>query len=122
MQEFLFNDYTYSSVVRLSNAKRTHPISNTDYIVQDIHNILKSYYKVACKRFVNNIIKQATDHFLVTGLKTPLHLFSLNFISSLITKELEHIADKAPKVKQERARLIKEIASLTEGRSILLRS
>lgn len=121
MQEFSFDDCKHGSVVRLSDAKRTHPMSNTDHIVRDIHDILHSYYKVARKRFVDNVVKQATDHFLVTGPETPLHLFSPSFVSSLTTEELEHVAGEAPRVKRERARLTKEIASLTEGRSILLR-
>lgn len=121
MQEFSFNDCTHGSVVRLSDAKQTHPMSNTNFIVQDIHDILHSYYEVARKRFVDNVVKQAVDHFLVTGPVTPLTLFSPIFVSGLTPEELEHIAGEAPKTKRERAWLKKEIERLTKAKTILLR-
>ena len=121
MQEVSINDSTHGSVVRLSDAKLTHPMSNTEHIVRDIHDILQSYYKVARKRFVDNVVKQATGHFLVTGCETPLNLFSPTYVSTLTTEELEHIVGEAPRMKRERARLTKEIASLTEAKTILTR-
>lgn len=36
-----------------------------DHTVQDIHGILESYYKVARKRFVDNVCMQAVDYYLV---------------------------------------------------------
>lgn len=120
MEEFSFDDCSHGAVVRLSDAKRTHPMSNIQHVVRDIHDILHSYYKVARKRFVDNVVKQCTDHFLVTGPKTPLNLFSARFVSELASDDLEHIAGEAPRVKKERAQLSKEIASLDEARTILL--
>ena len=119
MKEFSFDNCSHGSVVRLSDAKRTHPMSNTEHIVQDIHDILQSYYKVVRKRFVDSVVKQATDHFLVTGPETPLNLFSPTFVSALSTEELEHLAGEAPRMKRDKARLRKEIASLTEAKAIL---
>ena len=120
MEEFSFNDCSHGTVVRLSDAKRTHPMSNLQHVVQDIHDILQSYYKVARKRFVDNVVKQCTDHFLVTGPKTPLNLFSPRFVSELASENLEHIAGEAPRIKKERAQLSKEISSLNEAKKILL--
>lgn len=120
MREFAFDDCSHGSVIRLTDAKRTHSMSNLQHIVQDIHDILQSYYKVALKRFVDNVVKQATDHFLVTGPSTPLNLFSPRFVSTLLPEELEHVAGEAPRTKRERAQLGKQIASLTEARKILL--
>jgi hypothetical protein len=67
MQGFIFSDCSHGSVVKLTDAKRTHPVSNTEHIIQDIHDILYSYYKVARKRFADNVVNQAIDHFLLTG-------------------------------------------------------
>jgi hypothetical protein len=67
MQEFTFSDCSHGSVVKLTDAKRTHPKSNTEYIIQDVHDILHSYYKVARKRFADNVLKHAIDHFLHAG-------------------------------------------------------
>ncbi|KYG42578.1 hypothetical protein M433DRAFT_402747 [Acidomyces richmondensis BFW] len=120
MQEFSINDCKHGSVIRLSDAKRTHPMSNMEHIVQDIHDILQSYYKVARKRYVDNVVTQATSHFLITGPETPLNLFTPTFVSGLTKEELEHIVGEALRMKRERARLKKDIASLTEAKHILL--
>jgi hypothetical protein len=122
MQEFTFSDCSHGSVVRLTDAQRTHPMSNTEYIIQDIHDILQSYYKVARKRFADNVVKQAIDYFLLTGPEAPLKLFSPNFVSALSSNELDHIASEAPVVKRERNRLMKEISSLEAAKTILTRS
>jgi hypothetical protein len=67
MQEFTFSDCSYGSMVKLTDAKRTHLMSNTKHIIQDIRDILHSYYKVVRKRFADNVVNQAIDHFLLTG-------------------------------------------------------
>ena len=121
MQEFSFNDGSYGAIVRLSDAKRTHPMSNLQHTVRDIHDILRSYYKVARKRFVDNVVKQCTDHFLVTGPATPLNLFSPKFVNELLPDDLEHIVGEAPRTRKERAQLSKEITRLKDARAILLR-
>jgi hypothetical protein len=74
MQEFTFSDCSHGSVVKLTDAKRTHPMSNTEYIIQDIHDILHSYYKVARKRFADNVVKQTIDHLLLTSPQASLKL------------------------------------------------
>lgn len=121
MQEFTFSDCSHGSVVKLTDAQRTHPMSNTEYIIQDIHDILQSYYKVARKRFADNVVKQAIDYFLLTGPEAPLKLFSPNFVSALSSDELNHIASEAPVVKRERSKLAKEISSLETAKTILTR-
>lgn len=121
MQAFAIDDCTHGSVIRLSDAGRTHPMSNTEHVVQDIHDILQSYYKVARKRYVDNVVKQATAYFLIAGPETPLNLFSPMFVSGLPYEELEHVAGEAPRTRRERARLNRDIASLTEAKSILSR-
>jgi hypothetical protein len=47
-----FDDYTHSTVVRPDESMRNYPMSNIDYIVQDLYNTLSLYYKVARKRVV----------------------------------------------------------------------
>jgi hypothetical protein len=42
-------------------------MSNDDHTIQDLHNTLKPYYKVARKRFVDAVCLQAVDHFLLRG-------------------------------------------------------
>ena len=46
--------------------------SNLKHTVDDLHDILHSYYKVARKRFVDIVCMQAADYFLVTGHDAPI--------------------------------------------------
>ena len=94
-------------------------MSNSEHVVQDLHDILFSYYKVARKRFVDSVCMQATDHYLVNGPQTPLALFSPTFVSSLTHKQLETIAGEDQGTKRTRARLKRDIANLEAAKKIL---
>lgn len=61
---------------QVSGLVRIHHMSNSKQTVEDIHDILKSYYKVTQKRFVDNMCVQAADFYLVTGPKAPMNIFS----------------------------------------------
>ena len=87
-----FNDCSHGTVVKLEDMMRNHPMSNIEHIVQDLHDILFSYYKVARKRFVDSVCMQAVDHHLINGVETSLALFSPTFVSSLNMEQLELIA------------------------------
>ncbi len=67
-------------------------MSNDDHTIQDLHDTLKSYYKVARKRFVDAVCLQAVDHFLVSGKTSPLWIFSPHFIGKMSDAELHQIA------------------------------
>ena len=58
--------------------------SPVEYIKKEIHDILCFYYKVARKRFVNNVYYQAVDHCLLTEPMSPLNVFnqSVSILSS----------------------------------------
>ncbi|KAK4546242.1 hypothetical protein LTR36_002379 [Oleoguttula mirabilis] len=117
------DDYTgKGTLIPIDHAIQAHAMSNDEHIVHDIHDILKSYYKVSRKRFVDNVCQQATVHYLLTCDESPLALFSPIFVSQLSTAELEEIAGEAPGVKRTRAQLAKEIASLAEAMKILARA
>ena len=94
-------------------------LSNEEHTVRDIHDILKSYYKVARKRFVDNVCMQATDYHLITGPNTPLRVFSPEFVIDLSNEQLESIAGEGETSVERRKAIEKEIATLTEGRKIL---
>ncbi|TQB69135.1 hypothetical protein MPDQ_002318 [Monascus purpureus] len=97
-----------------------HPMSNDEYTAQDIHDILKSYYKVARKRFVDNVCMQAADYYLVRGPATPMKLFSPSMVNKLTEEQLEEIAGEEFTVHRRRLQLKKEIQDLEAGRKILL--
>ncbi|CAG8902290.1 unnamed protein product [Penicillium egyptiacum] len=106
--------------VRLGDVHHQDHMSNFDHTVQDIHDILESYYKVARKRFVDNVCMQATDHYLVTGPKSPMKLLSPAWVNSLSTDQLEEIAGEDAVTRRRRQQLRKEIRHLESGRKALM--
>lgn len=94
-------------------------LSNLEHTVCDLHDILKSYYKVARKRFVDNVCMQAADFHLVTGPDTPVRVFSPKFVSKLSPEQLETIAGEDISTKRKRAELEREIKSLEKAKKFL---
>lgn len=121
MARVAFDDVNHGKVVRIDDTKVTNHMSNASHTVQDIHDNLQAYYKLARKRFVDNVLKQATFYYLINGPDTPLKFFSPAFVNNLAAEELEDIAGEDPKTKKLRARLTKEIASLRDAWKILAR-
>ncbi|KAI9810024.1 MAG: hypothetical protein M1827_006722 [Pycnora praestabilis] len=102
------------------NATQRTPAVDLEHTVRDIHDILKSYYEVARKRFVDNVCMQGTDYHLITGPDTPLRVFSPEFVVELSAERLEAIAGEDTMSIQQRKSVEKEIKSLMEGRRILM--
>ena len=107
-------------VVRLNDIVDHHDMSNSQHTVQDIRDILQSYYKVARKRFVDNVCMQAADHHLVTGAEAPMKLFSATWVNALSDDRLEDIAGEDMNSRRRRQQLRKEIKYLEAGRAVLL--
>ncbi|EEP80954.1 predicted protein [Uncinocarpus reesii 1704] len=119
LSEKSFADCRHGEVVRLGDIVQHHPMGNANHTLQDIHDILKSYYKVARKRFVDNVWTQAVNHFLVAGPDTPLKLLTAAYILNLTQEQLESIAAEDPRTKRQREQLRKEVDDLDRGRKIL---
>ncbi|KAF1360966.1 hypothetical protein EJ07DRAFT_86243, partial [Lizonia empirigonia] len=115
-----FHNGSHGTVVRLEHALQpVRSMSNEQHVVQDIHDILKSYYKVCRKTFVDSVCRQSVIHYLLESDESPLALFSSVFVSQLSADALEEIAGEAPVLKRCRAQLTKEVASLAKAVSIL---
>lgn len=95
-------------------------MSNVQQTVQGIHDILKSYYKVARKRFTDNMCMQAAVYYLVTGLAAPTRLFSPSWIYTLSDKQLEHIDGEEISIRKKRRLLQRKVKELETGSKILL--
>ncbi|KAJ5538589.1 Dynamin [Penicillium frequentans] len=108
-------------VVRLTDLTAKSPQDNDKRTAQDIHDILQSYYTVACRRFVDSVCMQAADHRLVTGPEAPMSLFSALWVDGLSTEELEEIAGEDMKIRRKRRQLQAEIEGLEAGRKVLSR-
>lgn len=114
-----YDDCSKGECVRVSDLTRIHHMSNLQQTVQDIHDILKSYYKVARKRFIDNMCMQAADFLLVTGPDAPMKLFSPLWVYSLSREQLEQIAGEEAAIRRKRRQLQKQVKELEIGRKIV---
>ncbi|KAI9791397.1 MAG: hypothetical protein M1816_003964 [Peltula sp. TS41687] len=105
--------------VMLDSALQSVPMGNAQYTAQDIHDILKAYYKVARKRFVDTVCIQGADYHLVTGPKSPLRVFSPGLISKLNSDKLDFIAGEEMVSRRRRQALNQEIEALKKGKRLL---
>jgi hypothetical protein len=97
-------------------------MSNENFVVQDIHDILQSYYKVSRKTFVDSVCRQAAIHYLLQYDEGPLTLFSPVFVSQLSPMELDELVGEEPGLKRARVQLNKDKKSLMEAMKILASS
>lgn len=107
------------AVVRLDQIQQSINMNNTEHTVQDIHDILESYYKVAKKRFVDTVCMQGSDYHLLTGPDSPLRVFGTAFVSELSATQLDMIAGEDASTKHIRKTLTNEIMALEKGRKLL---
>ena len=109
----------YRDMVEMDAIVSSVQMGNIEHTVEDIHAILKSYYKVARKRFVDVVCMQAADHFLVTGSESPLRLFTPSFVHRLSLDSLNLIAGEDVVSKRTRNVLVHEIKCLNAGKKLL---
>ena len=119
MEGQVFSDCQHGVVVRLDDLMQTNPMSNADHAIQDLHDILHSYFKVALKRFIDSLRMQAADYYLIAGSGTPLTLFSPAFVAEMMPGQLEEVAGEDLTIKRRRLQLEKEQRDLEEGKKIL---
>lgn len=110
----------YGRMVELDTVYQHAHMSNVDHTVHDLHDILKSYYRVARKRFVDVVCMQGADFHLVTGPDTPTKVFSPSFVTGLNPEQLERIAGETLTTRKKRAELVREISNLENGKKILI--
>jgi hypothetical protein len=109
----------FKRMVALDQIGQAVPMGNVDFTVRDIHSILKAYYKVVRKRFVNTLCMQVTDHHLLNGEGSPLRIFSPLWVGSLSNEKLESIAGEDLTSKRLRKNLSSEVKALEDGRKVL---
>ena len=93
--------------------------SNAQHTREDIHDVLESYYKVARKRFVDNICTQVISHFLLDGAESPLNILSPDLILHLSADQLDAIAGEDDETGRHRAFLKAEIVNLEAAAKVL---
>ncbi|PMD52427.1 uncharacterized protein K444DRAFT_706517 [Hyaloscypha bicolor E] len=107
------------TVVRLEDVMLSGPMGDTEHAVNDIYCILKAYYEIARRRYVDAICTQGTDYHLLNGKNSPLRIFSSLFVASLTPEQLEEIAGEDASSKERRENLKREMDSLEEGKRLL---
>jgi hypothetical protein len=91
--------------------------SNDDSAVYDIHEIVKSYYKVAMKRFLDNVIIQVVERH-VLGPNKPLRLFSSDFMDDLEDEQVKFIAAESSSTSMARSDLTTKLERLQKALDI----
>lgn len=96
--------------------KKTH-ISNEQQAVNEIHDVLQAFYKVARKRFVDCVALQVIErHFL--GPSGPIRLFSPSFVGTLSPEELRAIAGEEQTIIEKRRNLTAKMKRLQGAQDI----
>lgn len=94
--------------------------SNADQIVEQIHDVLKSYYEVARKRFVDVVCQQVVNHFLLSEEEgSPLQVLTSKFVRTLGEEHLDEIAGEDAAVRAHRAKLDRDIGDFEMAWKIL---
>ena len=109
----------YGEVVCTRDLFSLQNMGNDEHTIQELHDILHSYYKVARKRFVDNLRQQAGDHFLLSGPETPLTLFNPMFVIGLSDEKLEEAVGEDRQLKRQRAILEKTVEELKDAMIII---
>ncbi|KAK5188467.1 hypothetical protein LTR96_011422 [Exophiala xenobiotica] len=97
----------------------TRSTGNVEYIKEEIHDILWSYYKVARKRFVDDVYRQAVDNCLLTGPMSPLAVFTQEWVIALDAEKLARIAQEVSVTRARREALTRKFLDLETAVRIL---
>lgn len=120
MEELATNSEGGDKVIRFSmlehiNLDRSNPRQMSEYL----HDIVKSYYEVALRRFMDVVCQQVIFHFLLNSKEGPLHVFSNEMVFELNASTLDMVAGEDEVKKQEREQLEREIVNLRAAMKVL---
>jgi hypothetical protein len=114
-------DCSHGTVVKVEDVRGdSHPMNSIEQAVEDLHDLLQSYYSTSRERFIDSVILQAGHYHLLTGPKTPFKLLSPSYVQNLSHEQLETIAGEDANLRRRREQLKREIADLEVARKILL--
>lgn len=105
--------------IEVSAAALATSKSNLENVVEEHHDVLYAYYGVAMRRFVDTVMAQAMDDYLLTGENSPIKIITPVFVSEMTDKQLEDIAGEDIVTKRERQALMGKIAALEHGKEVL---
>lgn len=85
---------TMVPLVTLTQTTQASHLGNEDQAIYDIHDILKSYYKVAFKRFVDEVVMQAVERYCMTD-DGPVKFISPRFVAELTEDDHSDIVQES---------------------------
>jgi hypothetical protein len=97
----------------------TETKTNAQYMFEEIHDNLQSYYRLAVDRFMDNLFRQAVSYQLLTGPASPLTVFCQKWVIELEAEMLNRIAGEKEPAKKRRQILIKKSKALKEALEII---
>lgn len=92
-------------------------LSNEDQAIFDIHDILKAYYKVAMKRFTDNIVVQVSERYIL-GDRGPVKMFSPDIVGDFEDDKLIEIAGENFATASQRNDLVSKAARFKQALQI----
>ncbi|KAL4928186.1 dynamin family protein [Aspergillus undulatus] len=93
-----------------------HP-SNEDQAVNDIHDVLKAYYKVALKRFADNVVIQIVERYIL-GQDGPVRALCSDMVNDMDEGELLELAGESFVTSSKRQDLTAKCQRLQEALEI----
>ena len=93
--------------------------TNAQYLEEEIHDKLKSYYHLAADRTMDNLFRHAVYYHLLKGPSSPLQVFSPTWVLDLDDDKLKAIAGEKEAAKKRRRSLNKNIKDLKSALDIL---
>ncbi|OAL27214.1 hypothetical protein AYO20_09812 [Fonsecaea nubica] len=118
LKSWTTNDDNKQPLIRLADTVQAY-VDNEQHSIEDLHDTLKSYHKVARKRFVDAVCKQVVDHHLICSSEGPLSVLSSQFIARLGEEDLQRLAGEDDETLARRKNLQIELESLLEGQKII---
>ncbi|KAL2201895.1 P-loop containing nucleoside triphosphate hydrolase protein [Sarocladium strictum] len=91
--------------------------TTTQNIINDVHDVLKTYYKVSLESFIRHIRNIVIEGFL-SNEEGPLFALSTDFILSLSEEEVKRLATENDNTVAMRERLLQDINKLSQALAI----
>lgn len=103
--------------IDLAAITRATHLSNEEQAVNDIHDILKAYYKVAMKRFMDNVVVQVVErHYL--GSDSAVKAISPEYVGTLSDRDLSDIAAESYATSSTRNEVVHRLERLLRALSL----
>ena len=110
------NGSEYHGIVDFDSMKTNH-LTNETSAVYEIHDMLQAYYKVAIRRFIDNVANQVIERNLL-GPRGPISIFNPEWVTGLSVEDLAFIAGGDETTTELRQELTAQLARLDKARRI----